>query len=90
MAATGWKLGGKTLQLTSKARTAERRLEIGERFLGAGYKEIAPGVFRSTDGLRQFRMTDSDILDKIPHFNFEVFSPNNLKTSIKNYHMPIR
>jgi RHS repeat-associated protein len=84
------RLGAKTLQLTSKARTAEKGLEIGGRFLGNGYREIAPGVFRSADNLRQFRMTDSDILNNTPHFNFEIFGPNNLRTPIKNYHMPIK
>jgi hypothetical protein len=86
------RLGTKTLQLTSKARTAEKGLEIGERFLGAGYKEIAPGVFRSSDGLRQFRMTDADILGKHgnvgPHFNFEILDASG--NFLKNYHMPIK
>jgi hypothetical protein len=36
-----------------------------QRFLGPGYKEIAPGVFRSGNGLRQFRMTDNDIFHKL-------------------------
>lgn len=80
----------KTLMLATRARTANRGLAVGERFLRKGYTEIAPGVFRSKDKLRQFRMTDSDILNKNPHFNFEVFSPNNLRTPIKNYHMPIK
>jgi hypothetical protein len=37
-------------------------LKHGIKWLGAGYKEIAPGVFRSADGLRQFRMTAADLL----------------------------
>jgi hypothetical protein len=78
------------LQLTVKARTAERGLEIAERFLGKGYQETHPGVFRSLDKLRQFRMTNSDILDKVPHFNFETFCPLNLNKAITNYHMPIK
>jgi len=86
------RLGAKTLQLTSKSRTAEKGLEIGERFLGTGYKEIAPGVFRSSDNLRQFRMTDADILGKHgkigPHFNFEILDASG--NFLKNYHMPIR
>ena len=84
----------KTLQLVTKTRAANRGLMIAERFLGKGYSEIAPGVFRSADGLRQFRMTTADILGSHgnigPHFNFEIFAPNNLRTPIKNYHMPIR
>ena len=45
------------------------------RWLGKGAKEIADGVFRSQDGLRQFRMTDRDILGLHggdgPHVHFE-------------------
>jgi len=41
---------------------AGKALGAGQKWLGAGYKEIAPGVFRSADGLRQFRMTNADIL----------------------------
>ena len=84
----------KTVQLTAKARTAEQGLEIGQKFLGKGYKEIAPGVFRSADELRQFRMTTGDILGshgKIgPHFNFEIFNPSNLNKAVTNYHMPLK
>ncbi|MBK8846775.1 MAG: hypothetical protein IPO27_09635 [Bacteroidetes bacterium] len=86
------RLGAKTIQLTSKARTAEKGLEIGGRFLKNGYSEIAPGVFRSSDNLRQFRMTDADILGKHgnigPHFNFEILDASG--NFLKNYHMPIR
>ena len=44
-------------------------------FFGEGYKEIAPGVFRSKDGLRQVRMTDADITGSHAggaHMNFEI------------------
>ena len=82
----------KALQLVTKSRTANRGLAIAERFLGKGYTEIAPGVYRSADGLRQFRMTTADILGthgKIgPHFNFEIL--NSSGNVVKNYHMPIR
>lgn len=84
------RLAGKTIQRTAKVRTAEKGLELGERFLREGYTEIAPGVFRSSDGLRQFRITDADILHSTPHFNFEIYAPNNLNNPIMNYHMPIR
>jgi hypothetical protein len=35
--------------------------------------KIAPGVFRSADGLKRFRMTESDLLDSAwgPNTNFE-------------------
>ena len=86
------KAGVKTLQLTTKARAANRGLMIAERFLGKGYTEIAPGVYRSADGLRQFRMTTADILGKHgkigPHFNFEIL--DKAGKVLKNYHMPIK
>jgi hypothetical protein len=50
-------------------------LKHGIKWLGAGYKEIAPGVFRSADGLRQFRMMAADLLGfhgKVgPHVHIE-------------------
>lgn len=83
----------KTLQLTGKARTTEQGLMLGERFLGKGYNEIAPGVFRSADGLRQFRMTNSDLLGKgfndIAHIHFEKYYPFNLNTPYVNWHVPL-
>jgi len=86
------RLGAKTLQLTSRARTAENGLELAGKFLKLGYTEIAPGVFRSSDQLRQFRMKTSDITGAHgpgPHFHFEIFSPLNLNKAAKNYHVPI-
>lgn len=88
-AATGTKLVVKTVNLTAKARKAAAALKLAERILGKGYKEIAPGVFRSADGLKQFRMTDSDLLDKVPHVNIEIFDPGNLRKPTTNYHVPI-
>jgi RHS repeat-associated protein len=83
----------KTLQLTGKARTAEQGLLLGERFLGIGYSEIDNGVFRSADGLRQFRMTNSDLLGRgfndIPHIHFESYYPFNLNTPYVNWHVPL-
>jgi len=52
--------------------TSNQALGLAEDFLGQGYKEIAPGVFRSKDGLRQVRMTANDLNDiRGAHFNFE-------------------
>jgi hypothetical protein len=64
-----------------------------ERFLGGNYKEIAPGVFRSADGLRQVRMTDADILGQHgggAHVNFEVFDKSNMWKPIENSHVYIK
>ncbi|OJV35348.1 MAG: hypothetical protein BGO33_08745 [Bacteroidia bacterium 43-41] len=96
-AATGAKVTIRTVEVTSKARTAERALEMGTRVLGKGYKEIAPGVFRSADGLKQFRMTNSDIIPThklngnfTPHVHFEFYSPSNLNVPYRNYQVPLK
>ena len=55
--------------------TTDEALDTAIDLLGDGYREIAPGVFRSADGTLQFRMTDSDILGQHysgPHVNFDV------------------
>jgi len=51
-------------------------LNAAENFLGRGYKEVAPGVFKSADGKSMVRMTDSDLAKAgnhagAPHMNFE-------------------
>ena len=70
--------------------SAADAMRHGEEWLGAGYKEIAPGVYRSADGLRQFRMTDSDLLDprQGPHVHFESIGPDG--RVIENSHVGIR
>jgi hypothetical protein len=67
---------------------ADDALRGAEKWLGEGYKEIAPGVFRSKDGLRQFRMTASDLTDpKLgPHVHFEAIAPDG-RTIIENSHV---
>ena len=66
-------------------------LSGAQRWLGLGYREIAPGVFRSADGLRQFRMTTRDLLpthgDIGPHVHFEVLDAAGVV--IENLHLPI-
>ncbi|MCL2578165.1 MAG: PKD domain-containing protein [Defluviitaleaceae bacterium] len=55
--------------------TTNQALDAASDFLGRGYREIAPGVFRSSDGLRQVRMTNADVLGRhagAPHMNFEI------------------
>ena len=63
-------------KLVNGMKVTERQaLDMADDFLGKGYKEIAPGVFRSKDGLRQVRMTEADILGSHAggaHMNFEV------------------
>jgi RHS repeat-associated protein len=72
---------------------AEIALSGAEDFLGAGYTEIAPGVFRSADGLRQFRMTNADLLPTHgnigPHVHFEIPNPAGGPPR-ENLHLPIK
>jgi len=66
-------------------------LGFGAKWLGAGYKEIAPGVFRSADGLRQFRMTNADTLGRHgnigPHVHFEAL--NDVGRVVENLHLRV-
>jgi RHS repeat-associated protein len=70
--------------------TAENALTQAEKYLGHGCKEISPGVYRSADGARQFRMTNSDLLDprQGPHVHFEAIGPDG-RTIIENSHVTI-
>lgn len=73
------------------AADAGTALASAERWLGAGYQEIAPGVFRSADGLRQFRMTNADLLATHgtigSHVHFEALDA--LGRVIENLHLPV-
>ena len=71
-------------------------LDAGLAFLGAGYREIGKpgsGVFRSADGLRQFRI-DSNFLagahaPGISHVHFETYAtPTSLRPTVNN-HVPV-
>lgn len=75
--------------------TDKQVLPLAEQYLGDGYTEIgAPnsGVFRSADGLRQFRMTESDITGSHgnmgPHVHFESIDPINGRP-IENSHVTL-
>lgn len=66
-------------------------LSSGTRWLGAGYREIAPGVFRSADGLRQFRMTAADLTPTHgnigSHVHFEALDQTGIV--LENLHLPV-
>ena len=73
-------------------------LDLADDFLGKGYSEMSPGRFVSSDGLRQVRMTSSDLTPinnhaGAPHLNFERLVPNPLKPGkfqiIENSHVYI-
>jgi|GEM_PF-4050806 len=68
--------------------SADEVLRAALKWLGEGYTEIARGVFRSVDALRQFRMTDADLTDprQGPHVHFESIDPNS-RDIIENSHV---
>ena len=45
--------------------TSTKALELGQEFLGKGYREVGPGRYVSADGKRVFRMGDNDILGRV-------------------------
>jgi hypothetical protein len=67
-------------------------LDCGIKWLGPGYEEVAPGVYRSADGLRQYRMAKGDLQGrgKIPnHVHFEAFDTPASTKPIENLHVLI-
>nr|WP_319697170.1 RHS repeat-associated core domain-containing protein [Streptomyces sp. ME19-01-6] len=75
--------------------TADEALAAAERFLGDGYRELGNnrGVFRSADGLRQFRMDPDSMQGRhwpdIPHVHFEIFAQPGDKKAAVNNHVPL-
>ena len=58
--------------------SANDALDLADDFLGKGYKEVSPGRFISSDGLRQVRMGMNDLLGNHgggPHINFDIINP---------------
>lgn len=69
--------------------TSKQALEAGEKWLGKDYQEIAPGVYRSKDGTRQFRIRTSDLTDpKGVHVHFESIDSDG-RTILENDHVYI-
>ncbi|MGH8009757.1 MAG: polymorphic toxin-type HINT domain-containing protein, partial [Candidatus Binatia bacterium] len=73
----------------------DEALNAGIRRLGDGYSEIGKpgsGVFRSGDGLRQFRMDSGSITGghapQPGHVHFEIYGPGG-RTPIVNNHVPL-
>ncbi|MEV3853721.1 putative T7SS-secreted protein [Streptomyces sp. NPDC050095] len=86
---------GKGSIVSNHPMTADQALKSAEKFLGDGYRELGQGrgVFRSADGLRQFRM-DPDSLQgnhwpDIPHVHFEIFDSSGAKKAVVNNHVPL-
>ncbi len=80
-------------KITSRYRlSASEALEAGEKFLGTGYREIGKsgsGVFRSSDGLRQFRIDTNSLLGKHnpwePHVHLETYTPGKRAPNVNNH-----
>ncbi|MEK6733625.1 MAG: hypothetical protein AABY27_00765, partial [Pseudomonadota bacterium] len=74
---------------TSKVKLSQdEALEVGKKWLEEGYREVGrpgDGVFRSADGLRQFRIDKNSILGKHdpyePHIHLEKFDISGKKLS---------
>ena len=79
---------------SSYVLTADEVLQAGEQFLGIGYREMGKpgsGIFRSADGMRQFRMDTSALggqhAPHVPHVHLEVYRPGSTKPETNN-HIP--
>jgi len=87
-------ISSRTPPLNGSSMTVNQALTEGAKWVGQGYKEIGPGVFRSADGLHQFRMTTSDILgrhgNRVPHVNFELFNSPLDKVPAINSHILLK
>jgi RHS repeat-associated protein len=87
-------MSGRQNILSRNTLTTDQLLSAGEQFLGPNYRELgAPGsgVFRSSDGTRQFRIDNNSILGNhspgVPHGHFEIFRPSNPRPDVNN-HVP--
>jgi len=76
-------LAGKGNFTSATRLSADEALEAGKKFVGPGYSEIGKpgsGVFRSTDGTRQFRMDSNSLTGSHapgePHVHFEIYEPS--------------
>jgi hypothetical protein len=86
---------GKGNLTSSYSLSAADALEAGQKWVGPGYQEIGKpgsGVFRSADGLRQFRIDPSSITGQhspnVPHVHLEGFSQPGAKRPSVNNHIP--
>jgi hypothetical protein len=70
---------------------SDAALGSAQKWLGQGDQEIAPGVFRSSDRLRQFRVTTRDLLPTHgnigPHVHFEALDAAG--NVVENLHLPV-
>ncbi|MCL3862097.1 hypothetical protein [Actinotalea sp. K2] len=79
---------------SSYTLSADEALTAGQRWVGQGYTELGKpgsGVFRSTDGLRQFRMDGNSLMGNhapgVPHVHLETYAPGARVPTVNN-HIP--
>lgn len=89
-------MAGKGNFVSSLMVKADELLAAGLRFLGQGYQEIGQpgsGVFRSADGLRQFRIDSNSLTGShapgVPHGHLEIYRPGAARPSVNN-HIPFQ
>jgi RHS repeat-associated protein len=88
-------MGGQGSLVSNFPMTADDALDSAIDFLGPGYRELGQGrgVFRSADGLRQFRMDPDSLAGNhwpdIPHVHFEIFENARDKRPFVNNHVPL-
>lgn len=73
--------------------TSHEALEAGIKWVGPKHSQIAPGVYRSQDNMRQFRI-DTGSLEgahrpNVPHVHFESFTPQEINKFKANNHVKI-
>jgi RHS repeat-associated protein len=74
---------------------ANQALAAAERWLGPGYREMGKpgsGVYRNSEGTRQFRMDNNSLLGNhaphVPHVHLETYLPG-AKYPMTNNHIPL-
>jgi hypothetical protein len=79
---------------SSYTLSADEALSAGQRWVGQGYTELGKpgsGVFRSADGLRQFRMDGNSLMGNhapgVPHVHLETYAPGARVPTVNN-HIP--
>ena len=75
-----------TCNVSGGELTEDQGLDAMLQWLGSDYREIAPGVFRSADNLRQVRITQSELRSPGAHINFEAIGPDGGEI-IENSHV---
>ena len=76
--------------ITSKFRLkSSESLDAGMKWIGGRFAEIGAGVFRSADGMRQFRIDQNSLMGRhapgVPHVHFETYALGANKPTANNH-----